>query len=593
MPRRLTTALIAFGLLLGLSPWLPGSSVEGNAPNAGSHSDTESDTLAVSWTRTGYLNLERSLHTATLLPDGKVLVYGGISFNTVCVPLNCHPNTFVPLYSAELYDPGAGAWAPTDDAFYERVYHTATLLSNGRVLVAGGTRKFEDRDNTSLNASELYDPTAGTWYATGPLQVARYRHTATLLPNGKVLVVGGSVLTPTQDDYLRSAELYDPVTQVWTPTGDLNTGRYGHTATLLPSGKVLVVGGAGSTGYLNSAELYDPAVGTWTDAGGLFYERYGHTATMLQSGKVLVAGGRRHATAAPLRDVELYDPAFGWYTVGGLRDARSDHTASLLPNGKVLVAGGLEQTDEGELALQWAELFNPVTLVWEDTDFLSDTRESHTATLLSNGTVLAAGGAYRNFGWRYPLDSAELYDSTIACSTIRIYPQTLPLGTAGAPYSQTFAETGSSGTTVWQASIEMIPSGLTLDAATGVLSGIPAVGTYDFTVRATNGTCFGESAYTLEVQALSVTTVTASPNPVAAGASLTLTARVTSPGGGTPTGTVRFVVYRRMFTIPLVDGTATLETIAPLESGKVVVSASYSGDGDYRASRGSLTLEVY
>ncbi len=126
-----------------------------------------------------------------------------------------------------------------------------------------------------------------TWSDTGSLGTARHKHTATLLPDGKVLVVGGVG----SSGYLASAELYDPATGVWSATGSLTTARYNHTATLLPDGKVLVVGGYGSSGYLTSAELYDPATGTWSTTGSLATARDKHTATLLPDGKVLVVGG--------------------------------------------------------------------------------------------------------------------------------------------------------------------------------------------------------------------------------------------------------------------------------------------------------------
>ena len=229
MQRRITTMLIVLSLLLGLKAVLWPTEL--------------SSLLADSWTMTGNLNVARSGHTATLLPNGKVLVFGGFT--------GSGSNT-QSLRSAELYDPATGVWTFTGSAFYERANHTATLLPNGRVLVAGGG---------NLKSAELYDPATGQWYATGPLQVGRSSPTATLLPNGKVLIVGG---------YNASAELYDPVTQVWTPTGDLNVGRTEHRMALLPDGRVLVVGGFVINGFSNSAELYDPATGVWTLTGSLF-----------------------------------------------------------------------------------------------------------------------------------------------------------------------------------------------------------------------------------------------------------------------------------------------------------------------------------
>src|SRR5207302_1098962 len=153
----------------------------------------------------------------------------------------------------------------------------------------------------------LVQPCAGqseTWSETGSLITARAQHTATLLPNGKVLVTGGT----NNCCVFASAELYDPAAGSWTATGSLATARDHHTATLLPDGKVLVAGGYGGDGaYLASAELYDPASGTWAATGSLANKRYVHTATLLPNGKVLVAGG--HDGNGHLASAELYEPA--------------------------------------------------------------------------------------------------------------------------------------------------------------------------------------------------------------------------------------------------------------------------------------------
>src|SRR4029434_3988894 len=186
---------------------------------------------------------------------------------------------------------------------------------------------------------------SGTWEETGSLANARYGHTATLLPNGKVLVAGGYNL---DSGYLVSAELYDPVSGTWSATGSLMIERVGHTATLLPNGKVLVAGGAFDRHL--ASELYDPASGTWSATGSLMIERDSHTATLLPNGRVLVAGG--YGFSDVVAPAELYDPASGtWAATGKLANARFGHTATLLPNGKVLVAGGA-----GHDYLAWPEL---------------------------------------------------------------------------------------------------------------------------------------------------------------------------------------------------------------------------------------------
>ncbi len=253
-----------------------------------------------SWTFTGNLNTGRGDHTVTLLSDGHVLVAGGYA--------SIGP---VLTNSAELYDPDTGTWSATGNLNTARYFHTATLLPNGKVLVAGGFKS--GFNGNFLNSAELYDPDTGTWSTTGNLNTGRTAHTATLLANGKVLVAGGyNGFFPLGSTALNSAELYDPDTGTWSTTGNLNTGRTAHTATLLANGKVLVAGGfdvavGGYDGFddLNSAELYDPDTGTWSSSGNLNTGRTAHTATLLANGKVLVAGGGDGLSA--LNSAELFD----------------------------------------------------------------------------------------------------------------------------------------------------------------------------------------------------------------------------------------------------------------------------------------------
>jgi Galactose oxidase, central domain len=191
---------------------------------------------------------------------------------------------------------------------------------------------------------------------TGRLNAARYGHTATLLADGKVLVVGGS------DDgdlasTLASAEIYDPDTGTWSTTGSLNTSRYNHTATLLPDGKVLVAGGYDwPPASLNSVELYDPSMGTWSIIGNLNAARDTHTATLLPGGRVLLAGGYDWYRRSSPTTTELYDAAIGtWSTMASINTSRRAHTATLLLNGKILITGGANWND----SLNSTELFDP------------------------------------------------------------------------------------------------------------------------------------------------------------------------------------------------------------------------------------------
>jgi WD40 repeat protein len=250
------------------------------------------DPATGTWSFTGSLRQARRFHSTTLLPNGKVLVAGGSDTNGTS------------LASAELYDPATGNWSLTGSLAKRRASHTATLLPNGKVLVAAGYFFVPPAtsDDGVIASAELYDPSTGSWSATGSLQTAREFHTATLLTNGEVLVAGGNNFND-----LGTAELYDPTTETWNPTGSLVTARVYHTATLLPSGLVLVIGGSANnpTGYAAAAELFDPATGSWTAAGDLLTGRSLHSATLLPNGKVLVAAGYRNTA---LSSAELYNP---------------------------------------------------------------------------------------------------------------------------------------------------------------------------------------------------------------------------------------------------------------------------------------------
>jgi hypothetical protein len=304
------------------------------------------DPTTASWTATGKMLQARAGHTATLLPDGTVLVAGG----------GTSPSDT--LRSAESYDPRTGSWSATGSMTKARGSHTAILLRDGRVLVAGGGVGIS---SSGIEASaELYDPKGRSWAATGKMRDARTLHTATLLTDGKVLVSGGQSRS---DTALASAELYDPVSESWIVSSNMITGRAGHTVALLHDGKVLVAGGVsgGFTGDLTpsdilaSAELYDPASGSWKATGSMVTPRFGFVATRLPDGRVLVAAG--DTLGSPPLDAELYDPNNGsWTATGNLINGRAGHTAALLPDGKVLVVGG---EGPGGIGLASAELYDP------------------------------------------------------------------------------------------------------------------------------------------------------------------------------------------------------------------------------------------
>ena len=343
------------------------------------------------WTNSGSLTTNRAAQTATLLPNGKVLIAGGVDINTADS-----------LSSAELYDPLTSICTSIAPMTTNRWWHTATLLPNGKVLAVGGVGV--GGCIGYLSTAEVYDPAKGTWTPAGAMSTYRVLHTATLLPNGKVLIAGGQGDTnQCTIRNLSSAELFDPASGQWAATGAMNDAHEEHTATLLPNGLVLIAGGGGGfVGISSSAELFDPATGRWAVTGTMHDAREDHTATLLPSGKVLVAGGA--GVSNYLSSAELYDPATrSWTSTGAMITARGNHKATLLPNGKVLVAGG----DTGG-ALTNAELYDPATGVWTACGPLNSASSLHTATLLLNGKVFLAGGFDDTGG---SVSGIELFDT--------------------------------------------------------------------------------------------------------------------------------------------------------------------------------------
>lgn len=314
---------------------------------------------------TGSMPVARSNHTSTLLLNGTVLIAGGQWLNAAL-------NAYQVLASATIYNPTAGSFSISGNMTTPRISHTATLLPNGKVLIAGGT------GTNILASAELYDPATGVFNAAGTMTTPRTGHTATLLPNGKVLVTGGQIGVTTIGPVATvpvntaSAELYDPATGLWTATGSMAVARAAHTATLLPNGNVLIAGGGGTaaelynpvtglfsttgTGgggiatllpnnkvlFVSSAggQLYDPVTGLFSATGSMVTPRNFSTSTLLPNGKVLIAGGV-DVNLVPLASAELYDPVTGLFSAtGSMSTGRTGDAATLLPNGAVLISGG-------------------------------------------------------------------------------------------------------------------------------------------------------------------------------------------------------------------------------------------------------------
>jgi len=331
-------------------------------------------------------------------------------------------NSLDPVASAVLYDPATGGFAATGSMATARFRHTATLLPNGKVLVAGGVTT--GPGGVCINSAELFDPAAnngvGAFAPAGALNQFRADYTATLLPNGKILMAGGSCTGGS------SAELYDPAANNGAgssaPTGSMAAIRVGHTASLMADGTVLIAAGMSTVQgvVLSSAEIFDPATnggtGGFAGTGSLTDARHAHQATSLSNGKVLITGGLDPAIHT-LASAELFDPATGTFTAtGAMTIGRSSHTATRLPGGKVLIAGGVSAPTGPAVALDSSELYDPAagggTGAFVATAQLGTPRQSHSATLLPDGRVLVAGGMSNAPAALAVLASAELYETS-------------------------------------------------------------------------------------------------------------------------------------------------------------------------------------
>jgi len=368
-------------------------------------------TLASDWIPTGELNAARAGHTATRLRDGRVLVAGGASEQDV-------------LQTSELYDPQTGIWHPAATLNAGRYYHRAVMLTDGRVLVMGGwTAQFLLQWTAS---SEVYDPATDHWTQVRDLNHARRSHTATVLQDGRVLVAGGASTDGLTGEYpVASAEIFDPDTTTWTLTGELGSGRRDHTATLLADGRVVVSGGLVDSPLdvhevLTSAEIYDPVTGEWKPTDELSIARGQHTATRLLDGSVLAAGGGSTALAlvtGPTAPAEIFAPATEtWSLTGWMTSGRSAHTTTLLGDGTALAVGGRKLGGEvlGIESLASTEIYDPESGNWALDADLGTARYDHTATLLADGRVLVTGGMLSTLGTfgGEALASAELHPGT-------------------------------------------------------------------------------------------------------------------------------------------------------------------------------------
>jgi large repetitive protein len=342
----------------------------------------------------GEMTVPRSYHTATLLTNGKVLIAGG------------RRSVREELDSAELYDPSLHKFVPTGKMLSARAGHTATMLPDGKVLIAGG---FQPGD--SLASAELYDPVSGTFSVTGSMTEPRQWHTATLLSDGKVLITGRGNMTGIRP----TAELYDPATGKFSATGEMTVARMEHYAAALNGGNVLIVGGVRGGGpnyffsghnFLASAELYDPGQARFTSLSGTDEKnRANGSAVLLSNREVLIAGGVDADVI--VGNARLYDPAEHKFLLApSMTSERAADQTTLLSNGQVLVTGGVKGFDWGPVVVATTELYDPELGVFTRLPDMTTPRAGQTATLLRSGEVLIAGGRRGSF---ISLSSAELF----------------------------------------------------------------------------------------------------------------------------------------------------------------------------------------
>lgn len=394
------------------------------------------------WTAAARLPSARTGQTATLLPDGRVLMAGGYGCTRAGSTAACS--------TSSIFTPDANSWSSAGELKYGAVGHTATLLRDGDVLIAGGTLG---------RYAERYDTNTGQWHSAGDMVSSACHETATRLLNGSVLLAGGYRCRGSQERAVTAAQIYNARAGQWVKTAPLLGSRFFHTATLLRDGDVLVAGGEGCGGHqlCSTSELYHPQSQSWTLTGRMHIPRTQQTATLLNSGQVLVAGGYGCQPSGVCASAELYDPKTGrWRYTDSMHQARAGHTATLLPDGDVLVAGGYGCLRMTCHHLSSTELYVTNKGDWRIEPHMRSPREYQTATLLPDGRVLVAGGtrycAYpagceseasaevsvptrQMYGGRSALKS-EPGGAALGCHSTHVHIKPFPKGFATTPWIQ-------------------------------------------------------------------------------------------------------------------------------------------------------------
>ena len=333
------------------------------------------------WTSVGAMSSARFIGIQASLANGEALAAGGNDNSSI-------------LATAEIFSPATNAWRPTGAMATAREAFAAVTLANGRVLVMGGIGVGVGGRAVVLGSAELYDPATGKWSAAGSLVQPRFRHTATLLKDGKVLVVSGCFIDPSCVSKTNTSELYDPATNRWSLSGSMiaTEGRANFSSVRLQDGRVLAIGGTTIVGDMKS-EIYNPGTRIWSPVPNLRMPRVENSASLLPSGKVLVVGGL--GSDFPLQLAVLYNPVTNtWKPTGGMKTGRYGHTATTLPNGAVIVGGGVTYVAASNqfVPVNSSEIYSEATRTFKPASPIAFPRLNQTATLLTSGRVLASGG---------------------------------------------------------------------------------------------------------------------------------------------------------------------------------------------------------
>jgi len=347
------------------------------------------------FTRGLNMTVPRFIHRTAKLQDGRVLLTGGQVQNAPAAVIT---------NSVDAFNPADNSVSPVGPMTIRRWSHTATTLADGRVLVTGGRTGSTAANGVVLATAEIYDPATNEWIETaGPMSVARRSHTATLLPNGKVLIVGGgNGVSTTTSQPIQSAELFDPATGMFTVVGNMLNSRSAHSAILLDDGTVLISGGSNGTGTLfptNTAEIYNPADNTFTAVGPMNFSHLAQLPGKLRDGRVVQGSSyynETHTSAGGriTDESEIYDPVARTFTpVAPMFKQRIDIGAQGLLDGTLLIAGGVTTSPSFPSIFQpTSEVFDPATSSWKLSGIMSSGRDEFSGLLLDDGRVMISGG---------------------------------------------------------------------------------------------------------------------------------------------------------------------------------------------------------